>query len=350
MHSPITDRQHPTHTDTTTLTVALAGQPNVGKSTIFNQLTGMNQHVGNWPGKTVAQKAGQFTYHDTEFSVVDLPGTYSLTANSEEERIARDYIIHNQPDIVIAVVDAAIPERSLYLLAELIQLPAPIVLVLNMMDVAEQEGIQIEPHVLEAALDIPVVTMCATKNEGLHNMLNAALSLHNGEFTYNPRRPTILPAHQETLGNLITLVAQDVPAPYTADWIALKLLEGDDEMSALMQDTLSADTWKAVHMLLYAHEDAVLDPGYMAGHGRRNCPPMATQRPPLAQGPRRRWPHWGRGNGHHLYAHPRHLLRRARLSGGYRLYGAGRLHHRPLYARDGTAWQELHAPATRVWL
>lgn len=259
MHSPITDRQHPTHTDTTTLTVALAGQPNVGKSTIFNQLTGMNQHVGNWPGKTVAQKAGQFTYHDTEFSVVDLPGTYSLTANSEEERIARDYIIHNQPDIVIAVVDAAIPERSLYLLAELIQLPAPIVLVLNMMDVAEQEGIQIEPHVLEAALDIPVVTMCATKNEGLHNMLNAALSLHNGEFTYNPRRPTILPAHQETLGNLITLVAQDVPAPYTADWIALKLLEGDDEMSALMQDTLSADTWKAVHMLLYAHEDAVLD-------------------------------------------------------------------------------------------
>ena len=246
-------------TTTDTLVVALAGQPNVGKSTIFNLLTGMNQHVGNWPGKTVEQKTGKCTYRDVEFNMVDLPGTYSLTANSVEEQVARDYIIRERPDIVIVVVDAAIPERSLYLLAEIIQLPAPIVLVLNMMDVAAQEGVQIEPHVLEAALGIPVVAMSATKNEGIREMLDAVLLLRAGDFLYNPRRPTILPAHQEILDQLITLIAEDVPPPYLADWIALKLLEGDDEISALMQTHLPATTWKAVHTLLYAHEDAVLD-------------------------------------------------------------------------------------------
>ena len=128
-----------------TLVVALAGQPNVGKSTIFNMLTGLSQHVGNWPGKTVARRTGTCIAGDTEFHVVDLPGTYSLTAASVEECIARDFIIRERPDVVIAVVDAAIPERSLYLLAELLLLPAPVVLVLNMMDVAQQEGVQIEP-------------------------------------------------------------------------------------------------------------------------------------------------------------------------------------------------------------
>ena len=105
------------------LTSCLAGQPNVGKSTIFNALTGLNQHVGNWPGKTVEQKTGSSVYHGKHFAFVDLPGTYSLTANSVEERITRDYILHEHPDVVVAVVDAAIPERSLYLLAELLQLP-----------------------------------------------------------------------------------------------------------------------------------------------------------------------------------------------------------------------------------
>ena len=120
-----------------TIRVALAGQPNVGKSTIFNGLTGMNQHVGNWPGKTVEQKTGGCARGETQFDFVDLPGTYSLTANSEEERVARDYILHERPDVVVAVVDAAIPERSLYLLAELLLLPAPVVLVLNMITMNE---------------------------------------------------------------------------------------------------------------------------------------------------------------------------------------------------------------------
>jgi ferrous iron transport protein B len=153
--------------------VALAGQPNVGKSTIFNLLTGLSQHVGNWPGKTVECKSGIHRHGDTTLWVVDLPGTYSLTANSLEERIARDYILTEKPDIVVAIADATALERNLYLLCELLALPVPVVLGLNMIDVAEQQGIQIEPHVLEAALGLPVVPMVATKNKGVHELVQA---------------------------------------------------------------------------------------------------------------------------------------------------------------------------------
>jgi ferrous iron transport protein B len=118
--------------------IALAGQPNVGKSTLFNQLTGLNQHVGNWPGKTVERKEGHFTFAGRSYRLVDLPGTYSLTANSPEELITREYILRARPDVVIALVSAANLERSLYLVAELVCLPIPLVIGLNMMDVAAQ--------------------------------------------------------------------------------------------------------------------------------------------------------------------------------------------------------------------
>ena len=147
----------------TTVTVALAGQPNVGKSTVFNLLTGLNQHVGNWPGKTIEQKVGTYRQNGLTIHIVDLPGTYSLTANSLEEVIARDYIIKERPDVVVAVVDAAILERSLYLVAELLPLPAPVIVGLNMIDVADREGRHVEPEVLQAALGVPVVPMVATR-------------------------------------------------------------------------------------------------------------------------------------------------------------------------------------------
>ena len=121
--------------------IALAGQPNVGKSTLFNLLTGLNQHVGNWPGKTVERREGKFTVDDHQYKLVDLPGTYSLTANSPEEVIAREFILREQPDVVVALVNASNLERSLYLVAELVTLPAPVVVALNMMDVAAQEGL-----------------------------------------------------------------------------------------------------------------------------------------------------------------------------------------------------------------
>ncbi len=239
--------------------IALAGQPNVGKSTIFNMLTGLNQHVGNWPGKTVAQKTGTYSHDGRVFTLVDLPGTYSLTANSEEERIARNFILHEHPDVVVAVVDAAILERSLYLVSELLLLPAPVILVLNMIDVAAQEGIQIEPDVLEAALGIPVVSVCATRSEGLQELIAMIERLLAGEIPYAPKRPTILPDHEATLLDLKMLIAPHVPAPYPVDWVALKMLEGDSEAIALMSEKLPTESWENVHEILYQHEDAILD-------------------------------------------------------------------------------------------
>src|SRR4030067_2450181 len=124
------------------IVVALAGAPNVGKSTVFNLLTGLSQHVGNWPGKTVEQKPGTFRHGDILMNVVDLPGTYSLTANSAEEQIARDYLVKENPDFVVAVLNAASLERNLYLVAELIELAPCMVIALNMVDVAEQQDMK----------------------------------------------------------------------------------------------------------------------------------------------------------------------------------------------------------------
>src|SRR5512133_228197 len=151
--------------------IALAGQPNMGKSTLFNLLTGLNQHVGNWPGKTVERREGNFIVNANEYNVVDLPGTYSLTANSPEEVIAREFILREAPDVVVAVVSAANLERSLYLVSELICLPVTLIVALNMMDVAAQEGLTVEAKVLEAALGVPVVPITATRATGVQDLL-----------------------------------------------------------------------------------------------------------------------------------------------------------------------------------
>jgi ferrous iron transport protein B len=241
-----------------TITVALAGQPNVGKSTVFNLLTGLSQHVGNWPGKTIERKEGTYQYNGTTVHIVDLPGTYSLTANSLEERIARDYIIKERPDVVVVLVDAATLERNLYLVAELLPLPVPVIVALNMMDVAEQEGFEIEPEVLEAALGVKVVPMVATKNVGIRELLAAIDELvHNGD-SYAPKRPEVRADHQQVLERIEGLIAGSVPAPYPEDWVALKLLEGDTEITRIIQEHLPDERWEAVHDVLRAHDDALV--------------------------------------------------------------------------------------------
>jgi ferrous iron transport protein B len=240
------------------LVVALAGQPNVGKSTLFNLLTGLNQHVGNWPGKTVEQKEGRCKLNGSVIRLIDLPGTYSLTANSAEEVVAREFIIRERPDVVIALVDAAILERSLYLVAELLSLPSPLIVVLNMLDVAQREGVQIEPEVLQAALGVPVVPMVATRSQGVQQLLQIVDKLVHGQIPYTPRQPQIRADHQQVLAEIEGLIAGDVPAPYPCNWVALKLLEGDEEITSMMRAQMSEAGWEQVHDVLRAHDDALV--------------------------------------------------------------------------------------------
>ena len=241
------------------ITIALTGQPNVGKSSVFNLLTGLNQHVGNWTGKTVENKEGKYHYSDVDFRVVDLPGTYSLTASSEEERIARDYLLHGGLELAVVVVNAASLERSLYLVAEMLLLPVPLVIALNMTDVAEQEGVKVDPRVLEAALGIPVVPMVAARGTGLKVLQETILQFYDHAIPYQPRVPSILPAHQAILDDLMGRIQPYIPAGYPPTWLAIKLLEGDEEITALMKTAIPAKEWEGVEALLYQHEDAILD-------------------------------------------------------------------------------------------
>ena len=240
------------------LTVALAGQPNVGKSTVFNALTGLNQHVGNWPGKTVEQKTGYFTHEGRRIEIVDLPGTYSLTSGSEEERVARDFLIENPPDVVIATVNASCLERNLYLVGELLTLPVPVVVGVNMVDVAEAHGVRVETDVLAAALGIPVVGLVASKRRGLDELIAAAVEAAGHPGKQGVSRPVIREKHRSVLAQIETLLDGRVPPGYPADWVALKLLEGDTDIASLVQST-APEAWEPIHELLAQHEDAYLD-------------------------------------------------------------------------------------------
>jgi ferrous iron transport protein B len=155
-----------------TILIGLAGNPNSGKTTLFNAMTGAKQHVGNWPGKTVEKKEGTCKYAGRKIRVVDLPGTYSLSAFSPEEVIAREFIIQEKPDLVVTVVDASNLERNLYLAVQVLEMEASVILVLNMMDMATAHKIQIDPDKISNALNIPVICMVARKGKGLKELLD----------------------------------------------------------------------------------------------------------------------------------------------------------------------------------
>lgn len=239
------------------LIVALAGQPNVGKSTVFNILTGLSQHVGNWPGKTVEKKEGAHITDDVEMQIVDLPGTYSLTAFSEEERVAREFIISVTPDVIVLLVNASALERSLYLLSELLLLGPPTIVAVNMLDVAESQGIHVDVNALQKSLGIPVVPMVATKNRGLRELVSKIITVGKGEVTYNPVIPGVSADHKSIFEKLMELIREYVPSPYTVRWTATKLMEGDPEISGMIEGVVPGSIWSEIQALLIKHEDSL---------------------------------------------------------------------------------------------
>ncbi|MHB0934862.1 MAG: ferrous iron transport protein B [Armatimonadota bacterium] len=215
------------------ITIALAGNPNTGKTTVFNNLTGARQHVGNYPGVTVEKKEGRCRHGQTDLHVVDLPGTYSLTAYAVDELVARNFLIEARPDFVINILDASNLERNLYLTTQLIELGVPLVLALNMSDEAERRGMQIDPQRLSRLLGVPVMPLVATRNEGTRALLDAVIAVTGGH-TPGPERITYGEDVEEEIAVIaVQLVACDPHASHgNPRWRAIKLLEGDADVRA----------------------------------------------------------------------------------------------------------------------
>ena len=169
-------------------TIAIAGNPNVGKSTIFNSLTGMHQHTGNWTGKTVENAAGIFSYSNQKFLLVDIPGTYSLMADSEEEKIARDYISSGKANLTLIIVDATCLERNLNLVYQIMNLTDNVMVCVNLLDEAKSKGISIDLNKLSDLLGVPVVGSIARKKKTLLNLQKTISSICNGNLTYTPNK------------------------------------------------------------------------------------------------------------------------------------------------------------------
>jgi ferrous iron transport protein B len=212
------------------ITIALAGNPNSGKSTIFNNLTGTRQKVGNWPGVTVEKKEGRVITDRYDLTVVDLPGTYSLTAYTIEEIVARNFILDDKPDVVVAIMDASNLERNLYLATQLRELDTKVIFVLNMNDMARERGIIIDGEKLSELLDVPVVFTVGNRNQGTKDLLNAVIATVKTEVELpRTRRVSYGRDIEKAIGELSEFIKVKIgeSAPYNVRWIAVKLLEDD---------------------------------------------------------------------------------------------------------------------------
>lgn len=208
--------------------IALAGNPNTGKSTVFNTLTGLRQHTGNWPGKTVATAQGSFSFLDKKFKIVDLPGTYSLLSTSEDEEIARDFILFGKPDVTIVVVDAIRLERNLNLTLQILEITDKVVLCVNLMDEAKRHGVNIDVRSLSRDLGIPVVATSARSNKGIENLLRTVYDLAMNNLVTKPYHfENISKKTDNAINELSSILATLYPKLSNKRWIAMRLLEGD---------------------------------------------------------------------------------------------------------------------------
>ncbi|MBT8397261.1 MAG: ferrous iron transport protein B [Gemmatimonadetes bacterium] len=218
------------------LLVALAGNPNTGKSTVFNALTGLRQHTGNWPGKTVARAEGVFAYEGNRVKLVDLPGIYSLQAGSTDEEVARDFILFGRPDVTVVVVDATRLERNLNLVLQILEITPRVVVCLNLMDEAKRHGIAVDPVALEDRLGVPVVPTVAREKRGIQNLLRAVHEVATGERATSPYRLERLPKDVESaIAQLKPAIEGAIPGVPNARWLALRLLNADESVEQALK-------------------------------------------------------------------------------------------------------------------
>ncbi|MFJ8461155.1 FeoB small GTPase domain-containing protein [Lysinibacillus xylanilyticus] len=216
--------------------IALAGNPNTGKSTLFNTLTGLKQHTGNWPGKTVVHAEGSFEHNGEQYVLVDLPGTYSLFSNSADEEVARDYIIFDQPDATIVVLDATSLERNLNLALQVLEMTNNVIICINLIDEAEKKGIRIDDKKLARELGVPVVKISARNKKGIDQLLDTLNQLVHGQIVTTPYRMTYSKEIEEAILKVESKIKGYFDGKYPSRWIALRLLDGDEELILKLQN------------------------------------------------------------------------------------------------------------------
>jgi Fe2+ transport system protein B len=215
--------------------VALAGNPNTGKSTLFNALTGLKQHTGNWPGKTVTRAEGGYQFNSVSYKLVDLPGTYSLLSASQDEEVARDFILFGQPDCTIVVTDATALERNLNLVMQVMEITTNVVVALNLMDEAKRKGLEVDARSLSRDLGVPAVPITARSGDGIHTLLATVADVINGDIKTKPLRVEGTPEFQNAVKELVPMIEQMAPGIPNARWLAIRLLDGDAKVQeALM--------------------------------------------------------------------------------------------------------------------
>ncbi|HNN13960.1 MAG TPA: FeoB small GTPase domain-containing protein [Anaerolineales bacterium] len=207
--------------------VALAGNPNTGKSTLFNALTGLKQHTGNWPGKTVTRAEGGYQFNSVKYKIVDLPGTYSLLSASQDEEVARDFILFGQPNCTIVVTDATALERNLNLVMQVMEITDKVVVAVNLMDEARRKGIEVDARSLARDLGVPAIPITARTGEGIATLLSTISDVIEGNIMVKPMRVEGTPEFQKAVHELVPMIESMAPGIPNARWLAIRLLDGD---------------------------------------------------------------------------------------------------------------------------
>ncbi|MEA1961712.1 MAG: FeoB small GTPase domain-containing protein [Bacillota bacterium] len=223
------------------ITIALAGNPNTGKSTLFNALTGLRQHTGNWPGKTVLQTHGYFSYKDQHYKLMDLPGTYSLIANSADEEVARDFLCFGRPDLTIVVVDATCLERNLNLVLQVTEITSRVIVCLNLMDEAKRKGINIDVERLGESLGIPVIPTAASKGEGISSLLKTIYDVSVGRIIPQPVMVSYPSNIEDMISCLEPGIIKTLGDCINSRWLALRLIDNDYKLLSSIQQYIKPE-------------------------------------------------------------------------------------------------------------